>query len=296
MAVYPGALVSATQLVPRTDLVNTIVANDVNAAYEEIIAIESTLGTSILYQDQTSNAWSNSSSAFTSVHNRLNNIERGLRLGVSGAPYVRTNAASTITAATGTVALAIKNVTGNTSNLFETYVTGTTNLGFKVTSAGTPYVGTNAVVVVNDTNYNTIKTDITNLQTGYNNINTSLYVRTDTSNTITAATGTVNLALKNVTGNTANLFETYVTGTTNLGFKVTSGGVPYVNADPVVVASSSDTNYQTIKTDITTNKSNITTNTSDITTIKSDITTIKSDITSLQALQNNINPLLLTGM
>jgi len=163
-AVYPGSVVGIAQLVPRTDLVNTIAANDVNSAYDEIIAIESTLGSGILYQDQTSTAFSNSSSAFTSVHARLSNIERGLRLGVSGTPYVRTDAASTITAATGTVTLALKNVTGNTANLFETYVTGTTNLGFNVSSAGIPSVGTNLVVVVNDTNYNTIKADITNLQ------------------------------------------------------------------------------------------------------------------------------------
>lgn len=158
---YPTAI---TTLTAKVDLTDTINAADVNSAYTEIGAIETTLGTGILFQDLASTAWSNSSSAFTSVHARLSNIERGLRLGVSGTPYVRTDAANTITAATGTITLSLKNVTGNTSNLFETYASGTTNLGFNVSSAGTPYVGTNSVVVVNDANYTTIKSDITSLQ------------------------------------------------------------------------------------------------------------------------------------
>lgn len=158
---YPTAI---TTLTAKVDLTDTINATDVNSAYTEIGAIETTLGTGILFQDLTTTPYSNSSSAFVSVHARLSNIERGLRLGVGNTPYVRTDLASTITALTGTVTLSLKNVSGNTANLFETYVTGTSTLGFRVSSAGTPYVNAEQVVVVNDANYNTIKSDITSLQ------------------------------------------------------------------------------------------------------------------------------------
>ena len=111
-ASYPSAAKYFTNKVDNTD---TVIASDVNLAYEEITAIETTLGTTPAVSSTWSGTFDSTSAAnWTTVTGRLENIEYGLK--VAYDQRVKTNGGSTIASTSTTVGLTIS--TSGTGNLF----------------------------------------------------------------------------------------------------------------------------------------------------------------------------------
>jgi hypothetical protein len=83
MAAFPTSIATAS-LIARTDLVDTVYANDINNLQNEVLAIETTLGVgnssnSLLYSTwDSASSFSLSSAAWPSLNARISNIERGL--------------------------------------------------------------------------------------------------------------------------------------------------------------------------------------------------------------------------
>lgn len=151
---FPGATRAFT---PKVDLVNTIYADHVNALQEEVGAIEDTLGTGTLTSDYTGSFVATTD--WTSVSDRLANIERGLANGVASAPYVRSTGGDTLQAQAGTVGLVVKSASGNSANLFEARSSSNT-LGFRIDSNGVPYVGNKAILFVDGGAYSDLSTNL----------------------------------------------------------------------------------------------------------------------------------------
>jgi len=111
-ASYPAAAKYFTNKVDNTD---TVIASDVNLAYDEITAIETTLGTTPAVSSTWSGTFDSTSAAnWTTVTGRLENIEYGLK--VAYDQRVKTNGGSTIASTSTTVGLTIS--TSGTGNLF----------------------------------------------------------------------------------------------------------------------------------------------------------------------------------
>jgi hypothetical protein len=111
-ASYPAAAKYFTNKVDNTD---TVIASDVNLAYDEITAIETTLGTTPAVSSTWSGTFDSTSAAnWTTVSGRLENIEYGLK--VAFDQRVRTTGGSTIASTSTTVGLTIS--TSGTGNLF----------------------------------------------------------------------------------------------------------------------------------------------------------------------------------
>lgn len=163
---YPTALDTFTQV---TDLVSVVKAADINPVYDAVTSIENTLGTGVTYAYSGTAAFDPTTSNFTTIKLRLDNIERGLK-----------NGNLTHNAPSGTVSLTLKNQSsGNTADLLQTQASGTSTVAFKVDKSGIPYVGSNAVLyadTVNNSPYATIKSDISTLQSQYNAITGSVNV------------------------------------------------------------------------------------------------------------------------
>jgi hypothetical protein len=151
-AVFPN---SVRNYSAQQDLVNTIIADNVNSLQEEVKAIELVIGSAATGQNPLASAWTGSfSQALTwgTLYDRIANIEAGLINGVSTAPYVLTTGGSTITSSA--INLVLKTSTG-TANTFEVR-SSTNTLGFNTDSAGIPKVGTANVVYVGSTDYTTL--------------------------------------------------------------------------------------------------------------------------------------------
>jgi hypothetical protein len=149
---FPNQVRSYTSAV---DLVTTVAADNVNSLQQEIVAIETALGNATSTNPLTSTfagTFSTATTSWNTIADRLINIEAGLVNGVSNAPYVLKTGGSTITT-TNAKGLVLTLSTG-TLNLLETYTTGSV-LGFNVDYTGTPKMGTNNIVYVNSTEYNT---------------------------------------------------------------------------------------------------------------------------------------------
>jgi len=167
MAFYPN---SVRQFATKVDLVNTVMADHVNALQDEVTAVETTLSTGILTP--------NYGGSFTltptivTLNDRLNNIEAGLVNGVASAPYVSTNGASVLVS-NGVLGVGLKAQTG-TSDLVNAYNQATSDINFRLDYNGYPYVGSNKVLWVNSTEYNSLVALITaNTQSIANALNTS---------------------------------------------------------------------------------------------------------------------------
>lgn len=167
-ASFPGSITSFTV---KTDLVDTIYATHINKLQEEVLAIETTLTASILSSTYDSTAHVVSSTPWTNLNLRINNIERGLVNGVTVAPYVRKDLSNTVAVASG-VPLTVKQVSGNSSDLLQA-TDSSNNVGFKLNSIGLPYVGTYDVLYSGpgSTSYQTINT---NIQANTDAINNSI--------------------------------------------------------------------------------------------------------------------------
>lgn len=167
-ATYPG---SVRTYLAKVDLVDTVIADNVNSLQEEIRAIETVLGSTATNTNPListyAGTFSTATTAWGTVGARLTNIEAALVNGVPNSPYVAITGGSTVTTASNK-GLVLKTGTG-ALNLFEAYSSGNV-LGFNLDSAGLPKVGTNNVLYVNSTEYNTLTTTIA---TNYSTLNSS---------------------------------------------------------------------------------------------------------------------------
>lgn len=142
-AVFPGGIKNFDN---RRDLLDIVLAADVNQVYDEVTAIENALGAAPL----TSPSWT--SDTFTSLGSeitwgslrlRLNNIERGLYLSVIKRPS--TDGGSTITpSGVSVIGLTFQAITSQTANLVEFKSVGGTTVS-SVDKDGFLKVGSNIV-------------------------------------------------------------------------------------------------------------------------------------------------------
>ena len=152
-ASYPSSIRTFTN---KVDLVDTVLADHVNALQDEVRALELVLGATSFGGNPLTSDYTgtfSTTTTWTSLDQRLNNIEAGLVNGVTNSPYVR-KVGDSIQPPSGTVGLTLK-TTGGSANLLESLST-TNVLGFNINSAGIPRVGTANVVFVGSTEYNTL--------------------------------------------------------------------------------------------------------------------------------------------
>jgi hypothetical protein len=84
VAVFPN---SVRQYTPQQDLVNTIIADNVNSLQEEVKKIEEVLGSAATSQNPLTSTWTGSFSQATTwgtLYDRIANIESGIIAGVTG--------------------------------------------------------------------------------------------------------------------------------------------------------------------------------------------------------------------
>ena len=167
---YPTSIRS---FATKVDLIDTVIADNVNSLQEEVVAIETTLGSAASSKNPLVSSFGGTTFtttmngtgglAWATVYDRLTNIENGLlNGGMSNPPYVPKTGGATITSS-GVVGLTLKLSTG-TLSLLETYTSSNT-LMFNITSAGVPRVGTNNVLYVGSTEYTALGTNTTTAQT-----------------------------------------------------------------------------------------------------------------------------------
>ena len=150
---YPSLVHSFS---PRQDLVDTVIADNVNSLQYEVAAVQTVLGSSATSTNPLVSTYSGTWATTTSwgtVGARLLNIEAGLVNGVPNVPYVSKTGGSTITTASNK-AIVLQAGTGSL-NLLESYSSGAV-LGFNLDSSGIPKVGTNNVLYVGSTEYNSL--------------------------------------------------------------------------------------------------------------------------------------------
>jgi len=157
-AVFPNSVRNYT---PQQDLVNTIIADNVNSLQEEVKQIEAVLGSAATSQNPLTSTWSGSFSQATTwgtLYDRISNIEAGLVSGVSGAPYPLTSGGSTITT-TNNKGLLLR--AGATSlNLIEAYSNANV-LGFNLDASGLPKVATANIIYVGSSDHTALTTATT---------------------------------------------------------------------------------------------------------------------------------------
>lgn len=130
-ATYPT---SVRVLTNKIDLTDVIIASDVNNAYEEITAIENTLGAGIL-----SSTWTGTFSQVTtsaSVNARLINIERGI-LGDTHTQYVKKTGDSITLSNPAANGLVVTGAASQTSNIV--VFRNSAGTGFLLAPDGTLY-------------------------------------------------------------------------------------------------------------------------------------------------------------
>ena len=156
-AAFPQSIKSFSN---KVDLVNTVLADHVNALQDEVraisIAITGNPSTNILTSSY-SGVFANTTT-WTSVDERLNNIEAGLVGGVADSPYFKKSGDS-VQPASGVVGLTIKPLGGST-NIFETYTAGNV-LGFNLNVSGIPKVGTANVLYVGSSDHTSLSNTAT---------------------------------------------------------------------------------------------------------------------------------------
>lgn len=157
-AFYPGSVKTFTA---RVDLVDTVIADNVNSLQEEVNAIQTVLGSAATSTSPIvstfSGAWSTSTTTWGTLGARLLNIEAGLVNGVANAPYVAKAGGSTITTASNK-GLVLTTGTGSL-NLLESYSSGAV-LGFNLDSSGIPKVGSANVLYVGSADVNTLNSAV----------------------------------------------------------------------------------------------------------------------------------------
>jgi hypothetical protein len=159
-ASYPSSIRAFTN---KVDLVDTILADHVNALQDEVRAMQIVLGATALGGNPLTSNYAGAFSTtteWTSLDERLNNIEAGLVSGTgASSPYVK-KSGDAIQPTAGSVGLTLKTLSGS-SNLFDTRASDNT-LGFNVSSTGIPKVASANVLYVGSTEYNTLNTTANN--------------------------------------------------------------------------------------------------------------------------------------
>lgn len=149
-AVFPNSVRNYT---PQQDLVNTIIADNVNSLQEEVKKLEEVLGSAATSQNPLTSTWSGTFSQATTwgtLYDRISNIEYGLLSGVAGAPYPLTSGGSTITT-TNNKGILLR--AGATSlNLLEAYSYANV-LNFNLDASGLPKVATANVLYVGSSEF-----------------------------------------------------------------------------------------------------------------------------------------------
>jgi hypothetical protein len=155
VAVFPN---SVRQYTAQQDLVNTIIADNVNSLQEEVKKIEEVIGSAATSQNPLTSTWTGSFSKATTwgtLYDRIANLEAGLTAGVPNAPYPLTSGGSTILT-TNNKGLILR--AGSTSlNLLETY-SNASALGFNLDAAGLPKVATANVIYVGSSDHTALTT------------------------------------------------------------------------------------------------------------------------------------------
>lgn len=157
-AVFPNSVRNYT---PQQDLVNTIIADNVNSLQEEVKKIEEVLGSAATSQNPLTSSWTGTFSQATTwgtIYDRFANIEAGLVSGVANAPYTLTAGGSTITT-TNNKGLILR--AGATSlNLLEAY-SNANALGFNLDAAGLPKVASSNIIYVGSSDHTALTTATT---------------------------------------------------------------------------------------------------------------------------------------
>ena len=157
-AVFPNSVRNYT---PQQDLVNTIIADNVNSLQEEVKKLEEVLGSAATSQNPLTSTWSGAFSQATTwgtLYDRIANIESGLVSGVANAPYPLTSGGSTITT-TNNKGILLR--AGATSlNLLEAYSYANV-LNFNLDASGLPKVATANVLYVGSSEYTALTTATT---------------------------------------------------------------------------------------------------------------------------------------
>ena len=109
-ASYPSSIKT---FVEKRDNTDAVIASDVNLAYSEITAIETVLGSAPSATAGWSGTFDQTTTDFTTVKSRLQNIEYGLNVAYN--QRVKTTGGSTISSSSTTVGLTIS--TSGTGNL-----------------------------------------------------------------------------------------------------------------------------------------------------------------------------------
>lgn len=116
-ATYPTAVVDFGPA--KANFTDTILAADPNTLRDEVVAIESAVGTTpAVSTTAVPTGWVNNGTTFASVAARLANIEKGI-VADSHPQYLKIAGGSVITPAVGTVGLGITATAGQTANLQE---------------------------------------------------------------------------------------------------------------------------------------------------------------------------------
>lgn len=137
MASYPSSIITTATFTPKVNTVDVIDASHPNLIQDEIIAIETALGTTPAQSSAGSSSHTAAATNFVTVGARLNNIENGV-LGDVHTQYVRKSADSgnTITASTSsTKPLIVKGAASQSVTLQEWQNTSGTALA-SVSQAG----------------------------------------------------------------------------------------------------------------------------------------------------------------
>lgn len=116
-ASYPSSLVNFG--LPKQNLTDIIQASDPNSLRDEVLAIETVIGTvpSLSTAATTSSSWYNDGRDYGSVNARLANIEAGI-VGDTHVQYAKVAGGSTITPSTiSTVGLTLTATSGQTADL-----------------------------------------------------------------------------------------------------------------------------------------------------------------------------------
>lgn len=146
----------------KVDLVDTVLADHINALQDEVRAMAISLSgnpsTNIL-TSSFGGTFTSATTTWTSIDERLNNVEAGLVSGTGAASVYVKKVGDAIQPPSGTVALVLKTTAG-TANLFEGRASNN-DLGFNLNSAGTPKVGTANVLYVGSSEYSTLNTTAT---------------------------------------------------------------------------------------------------------------------------------------
>jgi len=149
-AVFPNSVRNYTA---QQDLVNTVIADNVNSLQEEVKQIETVIGSAATSQNPLVSTWSGSFSQSTTwgtLYDRIANIEAGILQGTSSGPYVFKSGGSTITVTTATAAPGLTLTTSSgTNNLLTAGI-------FTLSSTGLPQVSGSNVLYVGSSDYTTL--------------------------------------------------------------------------------------------------------------------------------------------